>query len=81
MALGLFLPGLDKPDDIIEIRNQVIETLKAGNTVVTAWSSENTSVTKTQGMSLTQILEECNYFLQQVGIANRRITRTHAQFY
>ena len=60
----LFDVTIDDIDDILLIRKTAIEQLKAGGTVLTNWSSENTSVTKVQGMSLTKILEETKLYLQ-----------------
>jgi len=54
---------IDSEDDVLEIRAQVLKTLKEGGTTITSWSSENTSVTKVQNMSLQKILEETRLFL------------------
>jgi hypothetical protein len=76
--MALFDIYIDEVDDILEIRRIAIEQMKAGGTVLTSWSSENTSVTKTQGMSLSKILEETRFYLQQYDpdLYGRRITRT-----
>lgn len=63
--MGLFIVGVDEYDDVLLIRQTVIDTLKQGGLEVTQWSSENTSVTKTRGMSLTKILEEANLFIRE----------------
>lgn len=80
-AIGIFLPGIDTEEDIIAIRNEVIQTLISGGQKVAQWSSEGTSVTKVQTMSARDILEECNYYLMLIGRTPKRISRTVASFY
>jgi hypothetical protein len=79
----LFQIGIDTEEDVLEIRRQVIETLKAGGTTVTNWSSEGTSVTKVQGLSLERILRETNAFLKTIDpdTYGPRVTRTTPKFY
>jgi len=78
----LFDINFDTLDDVLEIRAAVIKQLKEGGTVLTSWSSENTSVTKTQGMSLTKILDETKKFLQEYDpdLYGRRVTRTVPEY-
>lgn len=61
----IFVHGEDDIDTVLEIRRTAIETLKSGGLEVTSWNSEGTSVTKTRGLSLTKIIEECNAFLRE----------------
>jgi len=72
----LFIIGVDTIDDVTAIREQVLSVLRVGGTTITGWSSEGTSVTKTQGFSLSRILDECNWFLDP----GRRVTRTSPAF-
>lgn len=78
MAMGLFVVGIDEVDDVLEIRRTAIEQLANGGLVLTNWSSESTSVTKVQGISLSTLIQECNAFLQiaDPDTYGRRITRT-----
>lgn len=82
MANRIFLVGLDTVDDVLAIREQALAVLRAGGSTITSWSSENTSVTKAQGFSLTRILEETLWFLQEYdpGLYGRRVTRTSPAF-
>jgi hypothetical protein len=55
---------IDDPDEVLAIRTEVIRQLKLGGTMLTGWSSEGTSVTKVQNVSLAKLMEETKWFLQ-----------------
>lgn len=81
MAMGLFLPGLDTLEDVIEIRTKAINFLKEGTSVM-SWTSEGSSVTKQFTLPVRTVIEECNAYLQTVdsGSYGRRVTRTNPSF-
>lgn len=70
----IFIIGIDTIDDVTTIREQVLETIRNGGSMATGWSAEGISVTRTQGLPLWRILEECNLFLLES--TGRRVTRT-----
>ena len=74
----LFVVGVDTEEDVLAIRADVLKTLKAGGSVITSWSSEGTSVQKSQGVSLKELLNETALFLQLLnGTGIKRLRPTY----
>jgi hypothetical protein len=61
MLLDIYI---DTIEDVLDMRAAAIAQLKAGGTVLTSWSSENSSATKTVGASLSLIMRETKEYLQ-----------------
>lgn len=81
--MALFTVGIDTPEDVLEIRRQVIEALANGALEITSWSSEGTTVVKTRGMSMRQILDETKLYLQEYDpdLYGRTIKRMSPYYY
>jgi hypothetical protein len=62
----LFDPHVDTIDDVLAIRAKCREILLAGGTEITNWQSENTTVTKTRGISLQKLMDETLAYLRLV---------------
>ncbi len=60
----LFDVNVDNLDDVLDIRSNVIEQLKAGGTVLVEWTSENTTVRKLIGIPLKTLLNETLIYLK-----------------
>ncbi len=60
----LFSYPADSIEDVKEVRRAVREVLMAGGIEVTQWSSENTTVQKTRGISLQKLMDETLAYLQ-----------------
>lgn len=80
--MALFDINIDDVDTILAIRAAAIELLKQGGTVMTGWSSEGTSVSKVEGVSLEVILEETKDYLQEYDpdLYGRRIKRMRVSY-
>lgn len=82
MAERLFDVNIDRPEDILAIREKAMSMLKEGKTVM-EWENEGTSAKKAFGLPLDKILAETKAYLQakDPDVYGRRITRTSARVY
>jgi hypothetical protein len=78
MASRIFIVGIDDYDEVLAIRTEALLALRNGGVSISSWTSEGTSVTKIQGLSLNRILEETVLFILES--KGRRITRTSPAF-
>lgn len=82
--MALFDTKIDSVDDILAIRNAIIQGnfVDSGGLTVVNWSSEGTTVSKQWAVSATTLLEETKDFLQSYDPAlyGRRVKRTSPSF-